>query len=388
MRPRDAWPLLLALLLPVARAKDDPPQEQVSPASEAQRAWAAGVAKALGLELRAAHAVRHAGRAEQVEVNPGYQVEFARVTVGRRRYASAEEARGWAGGMSRVCASDPRFVTSANGITHVPGDPEWGPDSVPLLLERLDQAWPAGKEPPADLGARLGLPVGKELSRGADDERRVLAPAVPAWEGARVELPGLTLDRRACPDAAQADTLHGSHTLPVEGLRTITDLRGREHLVLRGELADPQLAARAIQAAWSGADPGPRVSVGVLSPTRTAGEVEDMAAAALRAGGSIYGAGANLLRLARENSEGDAKLEGDIRWKFLDAGVRNHVMVRKQEGLFCEARVTAASMLVVVGLTEEGHKREKAYLLALLAALGSELPPPSASFVELLDGKQ
>ena len=178
--------------------------------------------------------------------------------------------------------------------------------------------------------------------------------------------------------------LHGSHTLPVKGLRTITDLRGREYLVLRGELADPKFAARAIQAAWQGADPGARVSVGVESPADDDGEMKDFAAATLRAGGSIYGAGANVLRTARENSDGDAKLEGDIRWRFLDAGVRNHVMVRKQEGLFCEARVTSASMFVVLGLTEEGHAREKAYLFALLAALGVELPAPSASFVELV----
>lgn len=381
--------LLVSLLLPLAAAlAKDPPPEQVGRASADQQAWAADLAQRVGLKLGVVQAVKQPGRPASTRVAQGTRVKLGRMSVEQLRFADAAQAQAWAGKdprSRRVHEGDPRWVVWIPSITFrdFSGElPEWEEDVVPRKLEQAAAAWAPGAEPPADLGPLLE--AGDERGR-APAEMKETDRGHPAWEGPRVELDGLRLERRRYADEKTADEALSRHTHS-ETTRTVGDLRGVELIVLRGEgAADPHAAARVLKAAWQGgAAPSERLAVGVLAPTQEPGADEEVAAACLRPRGEIYAAGGNLLRMAREKG-GDEHLEGSIRWRFLDPGVRNHVLVRTKDTLFSEARVTETSMLFVLGKTQEGHKREKEYLLALLAGLDDPLPAPAGNFVELLD---
>lgn len=377
---------VLALLgaATLARADDaPPPAEVVKAATSDQRAWADALARELARPLEGVDDVTVLDVEAKVElIHAGYKVELERATLRRVRCASDEDVRREVAAGGQVCPRDGRWVTSLPFFS-VDGDVD-----VARLLAKVDEAWAPGQEPPADIATRLGMDLGKETARGPDPDAREERPARAGWRGARARLQGgLVVERRRAADAVVADRMFGCEVKPRAGARTLIALRGDEVVACAGEpLADAALGARALRAAFG---PAPLESVGVFGPETTPGESDRVAAVAWKAGGELYRSGATLLRNAREKP-GARSLEGDVRWRFVDAA-RNHVLVRTRgdaRELFAEARVTASSMFVVLAPSEASHGEEKAYLQALLQGLGLALPPDAPGLVELVEERR
>lgn len=381
--------LLLALAVSGAAWAEEPPR--TGPAAGPQREWARGVARALELPLDDVAAIERPARAPGTFQAAGTHLELARLSVEQLRFPTPAAAAAWAAldpDYRRVYRADPVWVVAITQITFRDLNdelPAWDEDVVPAKLDRLEQAWAPGAEPPADLGAQLE--AGPVRSR-SEAELVEDDPGQPGWSGVRARLGALTLERRTCATPALADGLLAE--VHAEAERVLAEQRGAELVIAVGApLAEAARAAQVLRAAWeAGPEPGERRGLRALAPAASAGQDDELAALFLAPGagppaGVIWDVGRELLLVAREHPD-DEQLEGALRWRFLDAGARNHVQARSQEGAFSEARATARSMLFVRARSAEAHQREKDYLLAVLTGLGGALPAAEEQPVELL----
>lgn len=208
----------------------------------------------------------------------------------------------------------------------------------------------------------------------------------PGWSGLSLELDGLTIECRRCEDPSEADALFGEHVTPVADARTVVELRGESLVVLRGRvLDDPRVAVRALDLAWPRSRAETPRAIATLAPNDPAG-MGPFAGYSFQPAGSLYQAGAGVLGACRRNDAKHAeRAAAGISWRYLDDGVRNHVLAALPGDLVVEALVTPSTMLYSQGTGEAQQRREEDYLMALLGAAQVTPPPPSKSLVELLD---
>lgn len=210
----------------------------------------------------------------------------------------------------------------------------------------------------------------------------------PGWSGLLLELDGLVIECRRCEDPSAADDLFGRHVLPAADARTVVELRGDSLVVLRGRaLDDPRLAVRALDLAWPRTRAETPRAIAALAPADPE-RIGAFAGYSFQPAGSLYQAGAGVLSACRQNdAKRDERAAAGIDWRYLDDGVRNHVLATLPGDLVVEALVTPSTMLYSQGTGEAEQRREEDYLMALLGAAEVTPPPPSKSLVELLDAQ-
>jgi hypothetical protein len=241
-----------------------------------------------------------------------------------------------------------------------------GPGATRALLASVEAAC-AGAFSLPDLTAVVGQAEKQRIDLDLDPR---IPDDVPAGAGLRVSTTeGLRLERLRFDDAASARDFAGRHVRE-EGGRCVADARGRDLVVLSGDLDDPAVAARVLRACWRVAPPtgGERAGLVVLA-------THVRSYLALTGDGALHAQAAR--RVARARGGPDPERE-----RFLDAPRHNDLRFRERDALYGQATLLRGGAIFVEARDKAEHERERRYLTELARALDVELPPAASATVE------
>lgn len=204
-------------------------------------------------------------------------------------------------------------------------------------------------------------------------------------DGLRMELEGLTVERRHFdePEAAQREV--SRKTSPASELRVV-ELRSCDVVVLTGAMLEqPAAAARGLALVWGlhPVEEGPR-SIAVVPPLggteRWKGDLADLASFSFQPEGVHHQLGASHLQAVRDN---DGRNDNRTTIRCLDGAAENVGYSGLREGSK-HSEATATTMLYAQGHDFPAMNAAKDRLTALLEALGSPAPTVPTTQVELI----
>lgn len=256
--------------------------------------------------------------------------------------------------LARVDPAAPSVVTALEG-----------PGATRALLVAVEAAC-AGAFGLPDLASVVGQAEKQRIDLDLDPR---IPDDIPAGAGLRVSADHLRIERLRFDDAASARDF-AARNMREDGGRRVADARGRDLVMLSGDLDDPAAAARILRACWRVAPPagGERAGLVVLA-------THVRCYLALTADGGLHAQAARRVARARQGPDPE-------RERFLDAPRHNDLRFRERDALYGQATLLRGGAIFVEARDKAEHERERRYLTDLARALDVELPPAASATVE------